>query len=91
MPSASRRYRDRAEEFRSIDQLRLRKAGIGERLRNALLWLTGVDSEAKCHDATMLEHAPYLLQSSVRIRPHLHRIDCECLVEGLVGKRQPFC
>src|SRR5262245_29536744 len=87
---ASRLCRDRAEELRSIHDLRLRKARSGERLRNAMLWLTGVDSEAECHDATMLEHAPYLPQSGARIRPRLHRIDRECLVERLVGERQPF-
>src|SRR5262249_61459926 len=87
---ASRLSRDRAEELRSIHEVRLRKAGSGERLRNAMLWLPGVDSEAEHHDATTLEHAPYLPQPSARIRPRLHRIDRERLVERLVGERQPF-
>src|SRR5215471_14163254 len=82
--------RDRAEELRSIHDPRPGEAGGGERLGNPLLRLTGVDREAERHDATGLEHAPYLLQPGARIRPRLHRIDRERLVECPVGERQPF-
>jgi hypothetical protein len=85
--STSRPCRDRAEELRPVHDSRLRKASSGERLRNALLWLTGVDSEAERDVATMFEHAPYLQQSAARIRPRLHRIDREGLIERLVCER----
>jgi hypothetical protein len=35
----------------------------------------------------MFEHAPYLSQSGARIRPRLHRIDRERLIERLVWER----
>src|SRR5262245_23086016 len=76
--------RDRAEELRPVHDSRLRKATSGERLRNALLWLTRVYSEAECEGSTRLEHAPYLLQSRACIRPHLHRLDCERPIKRLV-------
>src|SRR5258705_9897133 len=73
----SRLCRDRAEELRPVHDWRLRKASSGEQLRNALLWLAGVDSEAERDVATMFEDALYLPQSRARIRPRLHRIDRE--------------
>src|SRR5258706_11957264 len=85
--STSRSCRDRAEELRLVHDSRLRKASSGERLRNALLWLAGVDSEAERDVATMFEHAPYLPQSGARIRPRLHRIDRERLIERTVAFR----
>src|SRR5262249_18551419 len=88
--STSRPCRDRAEELRPVHDSRLLKASIGERLRDALLWLAGVDSEAERDVATMFEHTLYLSQSRARIRPRLHRIDREHLVEHLLRERQPF-
>jgi hypothetical protein len=85
--STSRLRCDRAEELRPVHDSRLRKASSGERLRNALLWLTGVDSEAKRDVAIMFEHAPYLPRPGARIRPRLHRIDRERLIERLVCER----
>src|SRR5215813_10051231 len=46
--NTSRLCCDRAEELRPVHDSRLREAGSGERLCNALLWLTGIDSEAEC-------------------------------------------
>jgi hypothetical protein len=59
----SRFCRDRAEEVRPVHDLRLRKAGSGEQLRDGLPSLTGVYSEAERDDATTLENALYLPQS----------------------------
>jgi hypothetical protein len=81
----SRLCRDRAEELRPVHNSRLRKASSSEQVRNALLWLAGVDREAERHVATVFEHALYLPQSRARIRPSLHRIDRERLVERLPG------
>ena len=82
----SRQGRD-VDMPRLVHDSRLRKASSGERLRNALFWLAGVDSEAERDVATMSEHAPYLPQSGARVRPRLHRIDRERLIEGLVCER----
>ena len=55
---------------------------------DALALLPGIGGEGHRYLAAVPENARHLPQSSQFVRPQLHGIDCECLVEVAIDERQ---
>jgi len=80
--------RQRAEGAVSLDHGRVREARRPKQLRQPLVLLPRIGCEAKGDFTTGFRHPSHFSQSSRRVRPDLHGVDCQRLIKGIVIERQ---